>query len=140
MIELCEDCAFTVNHITEAAFQCFEQNSHEVTFRARLHGSSNATLMELINSIIMWIENGASVAINGILLSVDQGCDVVLESFSAPECHNWQNTTQSDATTVATTEAATTVTSHSTTPPLHDTTIPTETPTTITGIVKVHVP
>lgn len=134
MIELCEECAFTVNHITEAAFQCFEKNSHEVTFRARLHGSSNATLMELINSIIMWIENGASVAINGILLSVDQGCDIVLESFSESECHTRQNTTLStDATTMATTEAATTVTSHSTTSPLHDTTMPTETPTTTTG-------
>ena len=80
--ELCEHCGLTTNHITDGAFQCFVQNAHEVTFRARLHSSPTSTPMELINHIIYWIENGASIAINGILLSVDQSCDIVIESFS----------------------------------------------------------
>ena len=92
-LELCEDCGLNRNHITDGAFQCFTQNAHEVTFRARLHVSPSSSLMELINYIIDWIENGASVAIDGILLSVDQRCDIVLESFSDPECHHECQTT-----------------------------------------------
>lgn len=92
-LELCEDCGLTRNHITDGAFQCFTQNAHEVTFRARLHVSPSSSLMELINYIVDWIENGASVAIDGILLSIDQRCDIVLESFSDPECHHEHQTT-----------------------------------------------
>lgn len=92
-LELCEDCGLTRNHITDGAFRCFTQNAHEVTFRARLHISPSSSLMELINYIITWIENGATVAIDGILLSVDQRCDIVLESFSDQECHHEHQTT-----------------------------------------------
>lgn len=81
-----------MNHVTNGAFQCFVQDSHEVTFRARLHASPTANLTQLINYIIHWIEAGASVAISGILLTVDQGCDIVIESFSEPECNGRQVT------------------------------------------------
>ena len=97
----CEDCGLTTNHITNGAFQCFIQDSHEVTFRARLHASPTATLTQLINYIIHWIETGASVALSGILLSVDRGCDIVIGSFSEPECNGQHLTT--DAITIATT-------------------------------------
>lgn len=110
----CEDCGLTMNHITNGAFQCFIQDSHEVTFRARLHASPTATTNQLINYIIHWIETGASVALSGILLSVDQGCDIVIESFSEPECNGQPLTTH--AITTATTpttkdESVTTATS-----------------------------
>ena len=89
----CQDCGITMNHITNGAFQCFVQDSHEVTFRARLHASPTATLTQLINYIIHWIETGASVAISGILLTVDWRCDIVIDSFSEPECNGRQVTT-----------------------------------------------
>ena len=91
-----------MNHITKEAFQCFVQDSHEVTFRARLHASPTATLTQLINYIIHWIETGASVAINGILLTVDRGCDIVIDSFSEPECNGRQVTTPHAITTATT--------------------------------------
>ena len=134
--DLCEDCSLTANHITQGAFQCFVQNSHEVTFRARLHDTPTTTTTELINHIISWIETGASIAINGILLSVDQECDAVLGTFSEPECHNGQQiTTQSADATAMTTppaQSATTDTSQSTTAP-YETTTPIETTTTTIG-------
>ena len=98
----CEDCGLTKNHITDGAFQCFMQDSHEVTFRARLHASPTANLTQLINYIIHWIETGASVAISGILLSVDRECDIAIESFSDPECTGHQLTTSQAITTVTT--------------------------------------
>ncbi len=78
------------------------QDSHEVTFRARLHASPTANLTQLINYIIHWVETGASVAISGILLSVDRGCDIVIESFSDPECTGRQVTTPHVITTATT--------------------------------------
>lgn len=126
-LALCEDCGLTMNHITDGAFQCFVQDSHEITFRARLHASPTSTPMELINYIIQWVENGASLAISGVLLSVDQGCDIVIESFSEPECnHEQQMTTQTITTvTMPTTQdrSATTTASHPVTISLTETTI-----------------
>ena len=130
-----EDCVFTTNHITEGAFQCFIQDSHEVTFRARLHASPTATPMQLINYIIHWIENGASVALSGILLSVDQRCDIVIESFSEPECSEQQITTQTITTattpttqgrsvTMATSQLVTTPSTVTTVPIAETTTVP----------------
>ena len=123
----CENCGLTTNHITNGAFQCFIQDSHEVTFRARLHASPTATLTQLINYIIHWIETGASVALSGILLSVDRGCDIVIESFSEPEC-NGQHLTK-DAITIATTpttrdESVTMTTSPLVSTPFSETTVP----------------
>lgn len=136
--ELCEHCGLTTNHITDGAFQCFVQNAHEVTFRARLHSSPTSTPMELINHIIYWIENGASIAINGILLSVDQSCDIVIESFSEPECQREQQliTEYIETTSMPITEdgSATTGMSSSTTASFVDKTVSfTETPTVPTG-------
>ena len=98
MLAQCDDCGLTTNHVTNGAFQCFIQDSHEVTFRARLHASPTAASNQLINYIIHWIETGASVALSGILLSVDRGCDVVIESFSDPECNGQHLTTHTVAT------------------------------------------
>ena len=107
-----------MNHITDGAFQCFTQDSHEVTFRARLHATPTTTPMQLINYVIHWIEEGASVALSGILLSVDEGCDVVIESFSKPECSGQPLTThaiaitttepEDDSVTMATSQQSTT--------------------------------
>ena len=127
-----------MNHITDGAFQCFVQDSHEVTFRARLHASPTATSMQLINYIIHWIENGASVALSGILLSVDRRCDIVIESFSESECSEQQVTTQTiTTTTISTTQdgSVTMATSQMATTPFTETTVPiAETTTVPSGI------
>ena len=134
--ELCEDCGLTVNHITGGAFQCFVQNAHEVTFRAHLHASPNSSTIELINYIIQWVENGASIAIRGILLSVDRRCDVVIESFSEPECHQVQPVT----THKPTTEDVSATMDTSTTIPLAERTVPSiETTAIPAGIGYVHI-
>lgn len=86
IVDHCGDCGLTANHIDDAAFQCFTQGAHEVTFRARLYATPNSTPQELLGHIRNWISTGASVAINGLLLIVDMDCDLVIESFSETEC------------------------------------------------------
>lgn len=91
---LCESCELTVNHIADGGFQCFTQGAHEVTFRAHLYATPTATLQQLIAHISHWVENGASIAISGLLLTVDSRCDIVIASFSEPECYGVVETSE----------------------------------------------
>ena len=91
---LCDSCGLTSNHIADGAFQCFTQGAHEVTFRAHLYATLTKTPQELINYTVDWVKNGASIVINGLLLTVDRTCDVVIESFSEPECTQQPWTTE----------------------------------------------
>lgn len=91
---LCGSCGLTVNHIADGGFQCFTQGAHEVTFRAHLYATPSATLQRLIAHISHWVESGASIAISGLLLTVDSKCDIVITSFSEPECNGAVDTSQ----------------------------------------------
>ena len=79
-------CSITTNHITDAVFQCFKQNAHQVTFCARVYPTPQAEAMNIINNITAWSTSGASVSVHGVLLSVDPHCTVEIASLSAPEC------------------------------------------------------
>ena len=114
---LCEGCGLTANHVDDGGFQCFTQTAHTVTFRAHLYSTPTSTPQELITHITHWIKNGASVSLSGLLLTVDRGCDVVIESFSEPECYRVVQTsepltTTETATTLETTEADSIVSVH----------------------------
>lgn len=125
---LCENCGLTANHVTNGAFQCFGQGAHEVTFRAHLYATPTSTPQELVNYIINWVRRGVSIVINGLLLTIDSSCDVVIESFSVPECtkEQQQQTTEPAATTT-TKDMTTTTANHilkSITTPKRETTRP----------------
>ena len=97
---LCESCGLTVNHIADGGFQCFTQGAHEVTFRAHLYATPTATLQQLIAHISHWAINGASIAISGLLLTVDSRCDIIITSFSEPECYGIFETSEPPALTI----------------------------------------
>ena len=126
---LCENCGLSANHIADGAFQCFRQGAHEVTFRAHLYATPTSTPQELVNYIINWVRRGVSIVINGLLLTIDGSCDVIIESFSVPECTQEQQHTSEPA--------AMTTTNHifkSITTPKHDTTRPiSQQPTVVTN-------
>lgn len=104
---LCESCGLTANHVDDGGFQCFTQRAHTVTFRAHLYATPTATLQELITHITHWIRNGASVSISGLLLTVDRTCDIVIESFSEPECYQVDQTSELPTSPTTTEIAAT---------------------------------
>ena len=98
---LCRNCGLTANHIADGGFQCFTQGAHEVTFRAHLYSTPTSTPQELITHVTHWVKNGASIAISGLLLTVDRRCDIVIESFSEPECYQVDQTREPPALTIA---------------------------------------
>ena len=85
-VDFCEPCGLTTNHITNGAFQCFTQGAHEVTFRAHLYSTPTSTPEEIVEHIAHWVIRGATLVIDGVLLTVDSHCDIVIDSFSEAEC------------------------------------------------------
>ena len=81
---LCQ-CGFNVEHITDYAFQCFPNSDQQVTFRAKLHETVHATSVQLIQDIEFWINQGTSIAVQGVRVNVDI-CPVVISSFEDPQC------------------------------------------------------
>lgn len=107
-VSMCGSCGLTVNHVADGGFQCFTQGAHEVTFRAHLYATPTATLQQLIAHISHWVKNGASIAISGLLLTVDRQCDVVITSFSDPECYGVVESETSESPSLTITEKMTT--------------------------------
>lgn len=79
-------CAFTEDRITDRIFHCFPSSPHTVTYRARLHGTREATVTELIQYIEEWVQEGTAFPVQLQLLTVDSTCDVRVSSFTESEC------------------------------------------------------
>ena len=84
--ELSCQCTLSTERITEGAFRCFENSEQQVTFRARLHGTAQVTSSQLIVYIEQWKAMDVTIAVQGVLLSVDRACIVAVSSFSDLEC------------------------------------------------------
>ena len=100
---LCQ-CGFNAEHITDYAFQCFPNSDQQVTFRARLHETTHATSVQLIQNIDIWVNTGTSIAVQGVRISIDI-CPVGIPSFEDPQCPDEmsQPTTPSKMTSDSTT-------------------------------------
>ena len=81
--QLCQ-CGLSAERITESAFQCFE-NSEQVTFRARLRGTGQASSSQLIAHLQTFVAQADStIAVQGVHLDVDGSCSIVVNSFGDP--------------------------------------------------------
>ena len=90
-------CGLSAECITEGAFQCFENSEQQVTFRARLHGTSEVTSSQLVAYLETYFaEVDSTIAIQGVRLDVDKSCPLVINSFSDLQC---TTATTSDSTT-----------------------------------------
>ena len=90
---LCQ-CGFTIQHLSDSEFQCLTDLS-EVTFRARLHGTAQATSSELIRYIEQWIAGGGSILVERVRHFTDSTCQPVeISGFSDPECGTTTDDTQ----------------------------------------------
>ena len=96
---LCQ-CGFNAEHITDYAFQCFQNSNQQVTFRARLHEIVHATSVQLIQGVEVWVNTGTSIAVQGVRMNIDI-CPVAISSFEDPQCPDKmsQPTTPSEMTT-----------------------------------------
>ena len=93
--DLCQ-CGFTIQHLSDSEFLCFIDLS-EVTFRARLHGTAQATSSELIGYLEQWIAGGGSILVERVRHFTDStSCQPVeISSFSDPECGPTESPTES---------------------------------------------
>ena len=82
-------CGFSLQHISDSAFECFS-NPDEVTFRARLQGTAQASSSQLVNYIEQWSTTDVTIAVQGLRLRVDSSCSIAISSFSDPECETEQ--------------------------------------------------
>ncbi len=116
-------CGFTSQQLTQGEFQCLSQ-LEEVTYRARLSGTTSTSNANIIADIEEWVTSGgASLVVQGVRRPLDSTCrPVAVESFSAQECGEG-GTPLTDATPPTTEE----------TPPTTDETPPTTDETESTG-------
>ncbi len=98
--QLC-GCGFTSEHITLGEFQCLSQPD-EVTYRARLSGTTGGSSADIVADIEEWIASGeASLKIQGVRRPMDSTClPVAVEDFKSQECglDTGSTDTQSDNT------------------------------------------
>ena len=80
-------CGLRTDHITEYAFQCFANSEYKVTFRARLHGTAQATSSQLLTNIETWVaQTDTTIAIQGVRVHIDSSCPFAISTFGDPEC------------------------------------------------------
>ena len=81
-----------LNDITNVVVQNTEQLcqcglSAEVTFRARMRGTAQATSSQLLRNIETWVAQvDSTIAIQGVRVHIDDSCLLAISTFSDPEC------------------------------------------------------
>ena len=94
--ELC-DCGFSRQSISDDAFQCFSADA--VTYRGTLHGTEQASSLQLAGFIEQWTAGEQVIPVQGVFLTVDSSCSVIIESLREAECGTATVTTdRSDST------------------------------------------
>ncbi len=94
--EVCH-CGFTMQHLMAGEFRCLSQ-LEEVTYRARLSGTTSTSSSDIVALIEEWVVSGeASVLVLSVRMSLDSTCwPVAIESFAAQECGEEDNQPASD--------------------------------------------
>ena len=81
--ELC-NCGFSRQSISDDAFQCFSADA--VTYRGTLHGTEQASSLQLAGFIEQWTAGEQVIPVQGVILTVDSSCSVIIESLHEEEC------------------------------------------------------
>ena len=98
----CSDCGITSDIIDTQSFACYPESPTYVTYRARLEGTSESDSGSLISLIEDWVRGGASIIVNGVLMTVDSECSVAISSLNEGECDTTSSTSsQSSSDNVA---------------------------------------
>ena len=97
----CAECGITDDIIDKQSFACFPESPTYVTYRARLEGTFETDNGSLISLIEEWVSGGASIIVNGVLMTVDSECSVAISSLSEGECSPTTTDTASKSTNLA---------------------------------------
>ena len=115
MIGVCgDDCDITSDIIDIPSFDCDPDSTTTVIYLARLSGTSERDSDYLITVIQDWVNDGASIRVVGIRMTVDTKCAVSISSLDELECVPPSETPTTEPTPDTTPEPNTDPTSSST--------------------------
>ena len=97
LTDSCSDCGITSDIIDRQSFLCYPESPTYVTYRARLEGTSETDSGSLISLIEDWVRDGASIIVNGVLMTVDSECSVAISSLREGECDTTTSSTSSQS-------------------------------------------
>ena len=87
LIVVCgDDCDITSDIIDIPSFDCDPDSTTTVIYLARLSGTSDRDSDYLITVIQDWVNNGASIIVASILMTVDTKCMIFIPSLNEREC------------------------------------------------------
>ena len=87
LIGVCgDDCDITSDIIEIPSFDCDPDSTTTVIYLARLSGTSVRDNDYLITVIQNWVNDGASIRVAGIRMTVDAKCAVSISSLDELEC------------------------------------------------------
>ena len=87
LIGVCgDDCDITSDIIDMPSFDCDPDSTTTVIYLARLSGTSERDSDYLISVIQDWVNDGASIIVASILMTVDTKCVVFIPSLNEREC------------------------------------------------------
>ena len=87
LIGVCgDDCDITSDIIDIPSFDCDPDSTTTVIYLARLSGTSERDSDYLITVIQDWVNDGASIRVAGILMTVDTKCMIFIPSLNEREC------------------------------------------------------
>ena len=93
LIGVCgDDCDITSDIIDMPSFDCDPDSTTTVIYLARLSGTSERDSDYLITVIQDWVNDGASIRVAGILMTVDTQCVVFIPSLNERECVHFTET------------------------------------------------
>ena len=79
--------------IDQQTFSCDSKYPTYMTYRARLVATSETDSDALISLIEGWVSEGASIIVNGVLMTVDSECPVAISSLTNRVCEPPQQPT-----------------------------------------------
>ena len=87
LIGVCgDDCDITSDIIDIPSFDCDPDSTTTVIYLARLSGTSERDSDYLITVIQDWVNDGASIRVAGILMTVDTKCMIFIPSLNERKC------------------------------------------------------
>ena len=102
LIGVCgDDCDISSDIIDIPSFDCDPDSTTTVIYLARLSGTSERDSVYLITVIQNWVNDGASIRVAGIRMTLDTKCAVSISSLDELECVSPSETPTTEPTTAA---------------------------------------
>ena len=95
----CTECSSEIIDQQSLLIVCSPDSPAQVTYRARLEGTSQASSSSLISLIEEWVSGEPSVTVKGATLRVDSGCPVAISSLDEKECEQPTTDSTTDSST-----------------------------------------